>query len=166
MFRQFDQSIARFVFFKHIAKPPRLADAPWVGVPVVHKVEDIQFAGTESGQAVRKFFKQRNERRSKSRQDHQIRHQQIETRFWRCGPIGSPSAACGHQMVVGHLGGRQLPFCDRLWSVVRNNVIRMHQAQLRRDLLVGAKQVEQPDEHELIVGLRIDPHFDRIELRT
>ncbi|KYG98718.1 hypothetical protein SE91_09580 [Bradyrhizobium sp. DOA1] len=63
-------------------------------------------------------------------------------------------------MIFGHLEGRQLPFCDRFGRVARNMVIRVHQTELRRNLLVGAKQVQQPDQHKLIVWSRIDPYFN------
>jgi hypothetical protein len=157
---QFEQGVPRVVFVEHIAKPPRFLDDPRIGVPVVHKFQQIHFAGTESCGAVRKLFEQRNECRSKSRQDHQIRHQQIETGFWRFSSIGPPGAACRRQMVLGHLEDGQFPFCDGLRRVVRNGVVRMHKAKLARDLLVRAEQVEQPDEHELIIGPRINPHFN------
>jgi len=66
-------------------------------------------------------------------------------------------------MIVGDFEHRQLPFRQRFRSIIGDDIIRVHQAQLRRDLLVRAKEVEQPDKHELIVGLRIDPQFNRIE---
>ncbi|KYG98719.1 hypothetical protein SE91_09585 [Bradyrhizobium sp. DOA1] len=43
---QFEQGFARVVFVEHVAEPTRLGDASWVGVPIVHKVQNIHFAGT------------------------------------------------------------------------------------------------------------------------
>ncbi|WP_409188098.1 hypothetical protein [Bradyrhizobium sp. RDM4] len=66
-------------------------------------------------------------------------------------------------MIVRDFEHRQLPFRQRFCTIIRDDVIRVHQAELRRDLLVRAKEVEQPDKHELIVGLRIDPQCNQIE---
>lgn len=45
-------------------------------------------------------------------------------------------------------------------------IVCVHKTQLRCDLLVGAKQVQQPDQHELIVWSRINPQFDRVKLHA
>ena len=43
---QFEQCVTRVLFVEYIAKPSRVFDEPWVGLPIVDRIEQIHFAGT------------------------------------------------------------------------------------------------------------------------
>src|SRR6185437_9490851 len=58
---------------------------------------------------------------------------------------------------------RKLTREQTLWHQFPDRDIRLHQTQFRNDRTMRAETLEQPDQDQLRVRIRIDPQIDRIE---
>ncbi len=123
------------------------------------QLQDPHFRRAKPGCAPWKFFEQFQNAPSELRQDAQILVQQVEPWLRRRRAVGLPRETCDFEMIVRDADGRKFPFgklrrkCDNEAGVdvAQNQICDCGGVRMRVQI------VQQPNQHELRIRLRLKP---------